>query len=189
MEKERCPPPINDPELFHRPPGPFYGRMWGPCTPTSRSTSFCPRKTTTWLCSKSSIVPVPAPGTCLAPTSGLCAPRPWNMSVRETFRNLLLAHLRLLSPKRRWRCQSPRGIGANVTFPAPCPASVLESVCHTCSHAASSEGIENSPPAEGGMQGIWGPRTVGMQSGRVPHAPCATPALSSQAWRPDHAGG
>ncbi|XP_029066575.1 SH3 and cysteine-rich domain-containing protein 2 isoform X5 [Monodon monoceros] len=33
------------------PPGPFYGRMWGPCTPTSRSTSFCPRKTTTWLCS------------------------------------------------------------------------------------------------------------------------------------------
>ncbi|XP_059990324.1 SH3 and cysteine-rich domain-containing protein 2 isoform X3 [Lagenorhynchus albirostris] len=37
--------------LDGRSPGPFYGRMWGPCTPTSRSTSFCPRKTTTWLCS------------------------------------------------------------------------------------------------------------------------------------------
>ncbi|XP_034496837.1 SH3 and cysteine-rich domain-containing protein 2 isoform X5 [Ailuropoda melanoleuca] len=39
------------------PPNPPCERTWGPCTPMSRSTSFCPKKTMTWLC-RSVCVPV-----------------------------------------------------------------------------------------------------------------------------------
>lgn len=50
-------------------------------------------------------------------------------------------------------------------FPAPCPASVLESVCHTCSHSGSSKGIENSPPAEGACRGSGGLGLLGCRVG------------------------
>lgn len=85
------------------------------------------------------------------------------MSVRGTFRNFLLACLGLLSPKKRQRCQSPRGIGADAMSPAPCPASALDSGRCTLGHECT-ERIENPPPAVEGVQGTWGPRTAGTQT-------------------------
>ena len=120
--------------------------------------------------------PHPDPGGCLPPTSGLCTPRPCNMSLRGTFKSLCQACWRLLSPQMRQRGQSPRGL---VLMPGLCPRQCLCTYGHTGAIVCPCRGPE-------------GLGLLGCRTGRslLPHMlPPAPHTLSSQAWRPDHAGG